>query len=160
MEGFVPAGTSVVADTVVVAGESDVVADTVVVAGESDVVVDTVVVAGESDVVVDTVVVVLIESGAVLMVIGVDVMGATAGWSDEQAATVTSATTTRTVVVWISPSDFRGENCALVTSPRYRPMRVVDQAPAIRTTAPATCQPPSISSRTKTPRSEATTGIR
>ena len=121
---------------------------------------ETVVVVGESDVVVETVVVVLIESGAVLMVIGVDVMGANAGWSDEQDATVTRAATTRTAAVWISPSDFRDENWALVTSPRYRPMRVVDQAPAIRTTAPATCQPPSISSRTKTPRSEATTGIR
>ena len=135
-------------------------ADTVVVAGESDVVVDTVVVAGESDVVVDTVVVVLIESGAVLMVIGVDVMGANAGWSDEQDATVTRAATTRTAAVWISPNYLRGEDCTLVTSPRYRSVRVVDQAPATRTTAPATCQPPSISSRTKTPRSEAITGIR
>ena len=116
--------------------------------------------AGVSYVVVDTVVVVLIESGAVLMVIGVDVMGATAGWSDEQAATVTSAATTKTAAAWISPRDLRGEDCAPVTSPRYRPMRVVDQAPPTRTTAPATCQPPSTSSRTKTPRSEATTGIR
>ena len=135
-------------------------AETVVVAGESDVVVETVVVAGESDVVVETVVVVLIGSGAVLMVIGVDVMGATAGWSDEQAATVTSAATTKTAAVWVSPRDLRGENCAPFTSPRYRPIRVVDQAPPTRTTAPAIWQPPSISSRTKTPRSEATTGIR
>ncbi len=147
-------------DTVVVAGESDVVVDTVVVAGESDVVVDTVVVAGESDVVVDTVVVVLGGGRAVPLVISVDVMGANAGWSDEQAATVKSTATTRAVVVWISPSDLRDENCALVTSLRYRSVRVADQAPATRTTAPATCQPPSTSSRTRTPRSEAITGIR
>ena len=145
---------------VVVAGESDVVVDMVVIARETDVVVDIVVIARESDVVVETVVVVLIESGAVLMVIGVDVMGANAGWSDEQAATVTSAATTKTAAARISPRDLRGEDCAPVTSPRYRPVRVVDQAPPTRTTAPATCQPPSISSRTKTPRSEATTGIR
>ncbi len=145
---------------VVVAGGSDVVVDMVVVAGGSDVEVETVVVAGEGDVEVETVVVVLIESGAVLMVIGVDVMGANAGWSDEQAATVKSTATTRTAAVWISPRDLRDKNCVLVTSPRYRLMRVVDQAPATRTTAPATCQPPSTSSRTKTPRTEATTGIR
>ena len=130
----------------------------VVVAGESDVGIETVVVARESDVEVETVVVVLIESGAV--VIGVDVMGANAGWSDEQAATVKSTATTSTAAVWISPRDLRDKNCVLVTSPRYRLMRVVDQAPATRTTAPATCQPPSTSSRTKTPRTEATTGIR
>ena len=130
----------------------------VVVAGESDVGIETVVVARESDVGIETVVVVLIESGAV--VIGVDVMGANAGWSDEQAATVKSTATTSTAAVWISPRDLRDKNCVLVTSPRYRLMRVVDQAPATRTTAPATCQPPSTSSRTKTPRTEATTGIR
>ncbi len=147
-------------DTVVVAGESEVVVDTVVVAGESEVVVDTVVVAGESEVVVDTVVVVLVGARTVPVVIGVDVTGANAGWSNEQAAAVKSATATRTAAVWISPNYLRGEDCTLVTSPRYRSVRVVDQAPATRTTAPATCQPPSISSRTKTPRSEAITGIR
>ena len=160
MGSSVPVGSSVVVDTVVVAGESDVVVDTVVVAGESDVVVDTIVVAGGNDVVVDTIVVVLVGGRAVPVAISVDVMGANAGWSGEHAAAVISAATTRTVVVWISPSDLRGEDCALVTSLCYRSVRVVNQAPATRTTAPATCQPPSISSRTRTPRSEAITGIR
>jgi len=154
-----------VVDPVVVAGESDVVVDPVVVAGESDVVVDPVVVAGESDVVVDPVVSVLVGGSALPMVTCVDVIDTDAGWSpvdrsDEQAAVVTSAATTKTAAAWISPRDLRGEDCAPVTSPRYRPVRVVDQAPPTRTTAPAIWQPPSISSRTKTPRSEATTGIR
>ena len=127
--------------------------------------VDPVVVAGETDVVVDTVVSVLVGGRAVPVVINVDVIDADTGWSpvdrsDEQAGVVISATTTRTTAVWISPRDLRGEDCAPVTSPRYRPVRVVDQAPPTRTTVPATCQPPSTSSRTKTPRSEATTGIR
>ena len=152
-------------DPVVVAGETDVVVDPVVVAGETDVVVDPVVVAGETDVVVDPVVSVLVGGSALPVVTGVDVIDTDAGWSpvgptDEQAGVVTSAATTKTAAVWISPRDLRGEDCAPVTSPRYRSVRVADQAPPTRTTAPATCQPPSTSSRTRTPRSEATTGIR
>ena len=134
--------------------------DTVVVPGGNDVVVDTIVVPGGNAVVVDTIVVVLVGGRAVPVAISVDVMGANAGWAGEHAAAVTSAATTRTVNVWISPSDLRGEDRAFVTSLRYRSVRVVNQAPATRTTAPATCQPPSISSRTRTPRSEAITGIR
>ena len=127
--------------------------------------VDPVVVAGETDVVVDPVVSVLVGGSALPVVTGVDVIDTDAGWSpvgptDEQAGVVTSAATTKSAAVWISPRDLRGEDCAPVTSPRYRPVRVVDQAPPTRPTAPATCQPPSTSSRTKTPRSEATTGIR